>query len=124
MNKKHRIYESMMRDIEERESEFEVLKRRPKTHAEIESIVFKYRDLQLSVLEEYGLTKQEQAVVFYLLLGLTYDQITKLMRLEKSTVGFHANNIFKKCHVNKRQDLCMLVLTKMYFAGSDQSSNH
>ena len=120
MDRKEKVYASMMHEINERELKLKGAKSRPKTKAQIERIVYSYRDLQLSMLEEYNLTEQERAVAFYLLFGLSYLHITKLMLLERSTIGYHVHNIFKKCHVKSRQDLCMLVLTKMYFAGSDE----
>ena len=120
MNRKHRIYESLMHDFDEREKKPNVLKSKPKTASEIEGLVYKYRALQLSMLEDYHLTKKEKAVAFYILFGISYLHISKLMMLEKSTVSFHARNIFEKCHVGSRQDFCLLVLTKMYFAGRDR----
>ena len=72
------------------------------------------------MLDEYKLTKQEKTVVFYVLFGISYANIAKLMVLENSTISFHIRNIFQKCHVSCRQDLCLLILIKMYFTGFDQ----
>lgn len=121
MDRKQRVYEKLLCEIEEREEKFKALKGKPKTRLEIDRLVHKYKELQLSVLEEYGLTNQERAVAFYVLFGISYINISKLMVVQQSTVSFHVRNIFKKCHVSSRQDLCMLVLTKMYFAGIDES---
>lgn len=120
MDRKQRVYESLKEEIEERERKLRASKKRKLTTCEIERLVYRYRDLQLSMLEEYNLTKQEKMVAFYILFGISYDHISRLMILERTTISYHAGNIFKKCYVSNRQDLCLLVLTKMYFAGSDR----
>lgn len=119
MDHKRTTYEAMRAEIDEREAKLKVPLARTKTHAEIERLVFKFRDFQLSMLDDYHLTNQEKVVTSYILFGISYAHIKRLMVLELSTINFHVRNIFDKCHVNSRQDLCMLVLTKMYFAGDD-----
>lgn len=120
MDRKHRVYESFKREIDERERRHKAKDRKALTRCEIERLVHKYRELQLSMLDEYKLTKQEKTVVFYVLFGISYSNIAKLMVLEDSTISFHIRNIFQKCHVSCRQDLCLLILIKMYFTGFDQ----
>lgn len=121
MDHKRTTYEAWKSEIDEREAKFRASLARERTQAEVERVVFRYRALQLSMLDDYNLTNQEKRVTSYILFGISYAHIKSLMVLESSTINFHVRNIFDKCHVHSRQDLCLLVLTKMYFAGDDGS---
>ncbi len=55
--------------------------------------------------DESALTERENQVVSYLLDGLTYNKIGKILGMSVNTVRFHIKNIYRKLHISSRAEL-------------------
>ncbi|WP_299454958.1 LuxR C-terminal-related transcriptional regulator [uncultured Microscilla sp.] len=60
-------------------------------------------------LRNYALTKREQEVALLLLKGHTYKQVAEQLFISMPTVKTHASNIYKKCGVNSKTELVVLI---------------
>lgn len=87
----------------------------------VRRIVLKYRELQDEILESYHLSDQEKLVAKHILCGISYSHIAKLLILTESTISFHAHNIMKKCRVDNRNDLCLLIMARIHLYGRTNS---
>lgn len=59
--------------------------------------------------KNYGLSKREIEVATLLAKGKTYSQISEELHISLPTVKTHSSNIYKKCKVNNRHELTILL---------------
>ncbi|MBX2817353.1 MAG: LuxR C-terminal-related transcriptional regulator [Saprospiraceae bacterium] len=68
-------------------------------------------DLSEQHYENFGLTDREKEVTSLLVLGRTYKEIAERLFISLPTVKTHAGNIYRKCNVNSRHELTMLLIS-------------
>ena len=64
-----------------------------------------------SFLTHDVITKRERELLAVLMQGLTNQDITKIMQLNRQTVRNYVHTIYQKFHVNSRYELFLLLTT-------------
>ncbi len=81
---------------------FDDLKRLSLIHSETTAPVDQH-------FKNFSLTEREKEIALLLIDGKTYKQISEELFISMPTVKTHAGNVYKKCNVNSRHELTILI---------------
>ncbi|MEM7381607.1 MAG: helix-turn-helix transcriptional regulator, partial [Bacteroidota bacterium] len=68
-------------------------------------------DHKVQHFQNYAISKREKEVALLLLEGKTYRQISDCLHISMPTVKTHASRIYRKCGVNNRSELTVLLIS-------------
>lgn len=87
-------------------------------------------DTRIAKIKE-TLTKKEYEIVYYILKGLSTEELAEKLFIEETTVKFHLKNIFKKLNITSKTDLLSLFVPQDTIArfgssidNNEKNSNH
>ncbi len=66
-------------------------------------------EVQAQNIKNYGLTNRETEVALLLVKGSTYKQVSEQLFISLPTVKTHVSNIYKKCKINNKTELMLLL---------------
>ena len=68
------------------------------------------------------LSKRENQVMEYVVMGMTNKRIARKLFLTERTVKFHCSNIYRKLNIKNRASLVMLMSESFYHNNADKAA--